>query len=63
MKPSRFSSLLSQCCVLALAALLLPAAGAAAAADRVVVVPLVDTVKGVPKTGQTRCYAATWPVA
>ena len=63
MKPSRFSSLLSQCCVLALAALLLPAAGAAAAADRVVVVPLVDTVKGVPKTGQNRCYEATWPVA
>ena len=62
MKPSRPASL-SRCCAFALAVLLLPAAGTAAAEDRVVVIPLIDTVKGVPKTGQTRCYAATWPVA
>lgn len=61
MKPSRFLSFLSLCFALALAVLLLPAVGIATAEDRVVVVPLIDTVKGVPKTGQTVCYSATTP--
>lgn len=60
MKPSHTPSL-SRCCAFALAVFLLPAVGSAAAADRVVVVPLVDTVKGVPKTGQTTCYANDFP--
>ena len=61
MKPSRFSLLLSRCYALALVVLLLPAAGIATAEDRVVVIPLVDTIKGVPKTGQTTCYQHAFP--
>ena len=47
--------------LLLLASLLLSLHTTAAAADKVVVVPLINTVKGVPKTGQTLCYSADWP--
>ena len=61
MKPCRFLSFLSQCFALALVVLLLSAAGITIAADRAVVIPLIDTVKGVPKTGQTTCYQHEFP--
>lgn len=61
MKPCRFLSFLSQCYALALVVLLLSAAGITIAADRAVVIPLIDTVKGVPKTGQTTCYQHEFP--
>ena len=40
-----------------LAPLLFTTGRTTAAEDKVVVIPLSDTVKGVPKTGQTKCYA------
>ena len=61
MKPSHTPSPFRRCCAIVLVVLLLPAVGIATAADKVVVVPLIDTVKGVPKTGQTVCYSATTP--
>ena len=61
MKPSHTPSLFRRCCAIVLVVLLLPAVGIATAADKVVVVPLIDTIKGVPKTGQTTCYANDFP--
>jgi hypothetical protein len=49
--------------LLLLAPLLLSLARTTAAENKVVVVPLIDTVKGLPKTGQTKCYSDDWPNA
>jgi hypothetical protein len=49
--------------LLLLAPLLLSLERTTAAENKVVVVPLIDTVKGVPKTGQTKCYSDDVPNA